>query len=88
MKYTIEQYRQLSKRFNEMSFRDKIKAIRENPDILTLASDGNWWGVKMKDEDIQVRLVELEEEFEIKQEWGAEEMDELVNLLGIDNIDI
>lgn len=86
--FTIEQYRQMAKRFNQMSFYDKIKTICDNSDILTLASDGNWWGVKVKDNDIQEELFDNEEQFNIKNEWGSSEMHDLVNLLGIDNTDI
>ena len=87
-KFTIEQYRKMSLKFNQMSFYDKIKTIRDNSDILTLASDYNWWGVKVKDNDIQEELFDNEEQFNIKNEWGSSEMYDLVNLLGIDNTDI
>jgi len=87
-KYTIEQYRQMAKKFNQMSFYDKIKTIRDNKEILSLASDGNWWGVKVKDEEIQEELFDNEEQFNIENEWGSIEMDYLVSLLGIDNTDI
>jgi len=87
-RFTIEKYRQMSKKFNQMSFYDKIKTIRDNSDILTLASDYNWWGVKVKDNDIQEELFDNEEQFNIKNEWGYSEMYDLVNLLGIDNTDI
>ena len=86
--FTIEQYRQMAKRFNQMSFYDKIKTIRDNSDILTLASDGNWWGVKVKDNDIQEELFDNEEQFVIQNEWGSSEMYDLVNILGIDNTHI
>ncbi len=87
-KYTIEQYRQMSEKFNKMSFYDKIKTIRDNKDILTLASDGNWWGVKVKDEEIQEELFDNEEQFDIENEWRSSEMYDLVSLLGIDNTGI
>lgn len=86
--FTIEQYRQMAKRFNQMSFYDKIKTIRDNKDILTLASDGNWWCVKVKDKEIQEELFDNEEQFNIENEWGSSEMYDLVYLLGIDNTDI
>ena len=87
-KYTIEQYRQMAKRFNKMSFYDKIKTIRDNKEILTLASDGNWWGVKVKKEEIQEELFDNEEQFNIQNEWQSSEIMDLVSLLGIDNTDI
>tara|TARA_R110002051_G_scaffold308116_1_gene379491 strand:- start:176 stop:445 length:270 start_codon:yes stop_codon:yes gene_type:complete len=86
--FTIEQYGKMSKNFNQMSFSNKIKVIRDNSDILTLASDGNWWGVKVKDKEIQEYLFDNEEQFDIKNEWGSNEMFALVSLLGIDNTDI
>lgn len=87
-KFTIEEYMQMAKRFNQMSFCDKIKTIRMNSDILTLASDGNWWGVKVKDNDIQEELFDNGVEFNIKNEWGSSEMYDLISLLGIDKTDI
>lgn len=87
-RFTIEQYRQMAKKFNQMSFYDKIKTIKDNSDILTLASDGNWWGVKVKDSDIQEELFDNEEQFNIENEWGSREIYDLISLLGIDNTDI
>lgn len=59
-KFSLEQYTEMSDRFNKMSFYDKIKTIRDNSDILTLASDYNWWGVKVKDKEIQEQLSDTE----------------------------
>lgn len=87
-KYTIEQYRQMAKKFNQMPFFYKIKTIQENKEILTLASDGNWWVVKVKDNEIQEYLFDNEEQFNILNEWGISEIMDLVLLLGIDNTDI
>lgn len=87
-KFTLDQYVRMAKKFNKMSFCDKIKTIRENSDILTLASDGNWWGVKVKDPEIQEELYSNENTFDIANEWGSSEMNDLVYLLGIDNTDI
>lgn len=78
----------MARRFNQMSFREKIKTIRNNSDILTLASDGNWWGVKVKDKFIQEQLFENENQFDITNEWGSREMCDLVSILGIGNTDI
>lgn len=86
--FSLEQYVEMSERFNKMSFYDKIKTIRDNSDILTLASDGNWWGVKVKDVEIQEQLFDSESEFQIEREWDSSEMCDLVSLLGIDNTDI
>ena len=86
--FTLEQYIEMAKRFNKMSFFDKIKVIKDNSDILTLASDGNWWGIKTKSKEIQEQLEELNKEFEIENEWGSSEMYDLINLLEIDNTDL
>lgn len=84
-KYTLEQYKEMAERFNKMSFRDKIITIRDNSDILTLASDHNWWGVKVKDKEIQEELHDNEWNFTIENEWYCHEMYELIDLLGIEN---
>ena len=86
--FTLDQYKRMSARFNTMSFFDKIKTIQSNSDILTLASDGNWWGVKVKDKEIQEELEDTNDEFQIVKEWCSSEMHDLVALLGIDNTDI
>ena len=86
--YNLEQYKQMAERFNKMSFREKIITIQNNKDILTLASDGNWWGVKVKNKEIQEQLYDNEWQFNIENEWGSSEMCILVELLNIDNTDI
>ena len=87
-KYTLEQYKEMAERFNKMSFRDKIITIRDNSDILTLASDYNCWAVKVKDKEIQEELYDKDWLFTITQEWGYREMSELIDLLGIGNTDL
>jgi len=86
--FTLEQYQRMAIKFNKMNFRDKIKTIIDNKDILTLASDHNWWGVKVKDEKIQDQLFDTETGFNIENEWQASEMMDLIYLLDIDNTDI
>ena len=86
--FSLEQYCQMAERFNKMSFREKILTIQKNSDIITLASDGNWWGVKVKDNEIQEQLYNNEWQFNIENEWGSNEMFDLVDLLGIGNTDI
>lgn len=86
--YKLEEYKEMAKRFNIMNFSEKIKCIQANKDILTLASDYNWWGVKVKDKEIQEELEEADEIFRIENEWGSSEMLTLVFLLGIDVTDI
>lgn len=79
--FTIDQYKRMAARFNNMSFLDKIKTIKEHSDILTLASDHNWWVVKAKDNDIQEQLEEAECEFHITNEWDSNEIHDLIALL-------
>jgi hypothetical protein len=86
--YTIKEYTEMSERFNKLSFQDKIKTVRDNSNILTLASDHNWWGVKVKNEEIQEQLKELEIYFDIVNEWDSNEIHSLVYLLGMDVTDI
>ena len=86
--FSLYQYKKMSERFNKMSFREKIVTIQKNSDILTLASDYNWWGVKVKDKEIQEQLEDEGCQFDIEKEWDSSEMNELVDLLGIGNVDI
>lgn len=86
--YSLEQYKEMSVRFNKLNFAKKIETIRDNSDILQLASDHNWWGVKAVDEDIQEQLEEEGIEFKIEREWDSSEMHTLVYLLGINVTDI
>lgn len=87
-KYSLQQYQDMAKRFNQKSFTEKIETIKENSDILTLASDGNWWVVKVKEKAIQDDLYDTDTGFVIVNEWGSSEMDSLVSLLGLSNTDI
>ena len=82
-KYTLQQYRKMAIKFNSLNFEDKLKVLKDNPDILTLANDGNWWGVLVIDEEIQEELFENDEQFDIENEWQASEMESMVCLLGI-----
>lgn len=85
--YTLQQYIEMSKEFNTYSFLRKIHFLQDNRDSLTLASDGNWWRVKARDEKIEEEMYEAGEFFEIEQEWGSSEMCDLITLLGIGNTD-
>ena len=66
---------------------NKIKTIRANSDILNLASDGNYWGVKIKDKEIWEHFKE-EYDFQIEREWDSSEICDLISLLEIDNTDL
>lgn len=86
--FTLDQYKIMAERFNKMSFYDKIKTLINNTDILILASDGNWWGVKAVDTEIQQQLEEEQCDFRITNEWGSDEIHTLVYLLGLTTTDI
>jgi hypothetical protein len=77
----------MSEKFNRMTFIDKIKTIRDNIDILQLAADHNWWGVKVRDTTIQQQLEDDDCMFRIENEWDSDEMHDLVSLIGIDVTD-
>lgn len=87
-KFTLKQYQEMAERFNALSFYQKIMKLQKHSDIITLASDGNWWGVKAKDKDIEEQLYETETGFTIEQEWGSSEIHALIDLLEIGNTDI
>lgn len=89
-KYTLEQYKKMVKSFNSKSFINQIKTLRENKDILILASDHNFWGVKVLDEEMQEKLYDTGDVFFCLQEteWGSNEMHDLIGLLGINVTDI
>ena len=87
-KFSLEQYRQMAERFNLMSFRDKIITLQKNTDILTLAADYNWWGVKVKDAEIEEQLREKGWQFGIENEWDCHNMFDLIDLLRFDITDI
>ena len=78
----------MAERFNKMKFNEKIRVIMENPDILQLACDGNWWGVKVKDKEMQEQLECDEIHFDIASEWDYREMLDLITILNIDVTDI
>jgi len=86
-KYTLEQYQKMAKKFNKMSFLDKLKVLKDNKEILTLGSDHNFWVVKVLDEEIQDDLYETESGFHIENEWGSREMHDLIGLLGVNVTD-
>jgi len=48
----------------------------------------NWWGVKVKDKEIQEELYDNGWQFNITNEWDSDEMHTLVDLLGIEVTDI
>lgn len=86
--FTLEEYKGMAERFNKMSFANKIKTIQRNSDILILASDHNWWGVKVKDKEIQEELYDNGWQFNIVNEWDSDEMHTLIHLLGLEVTDI
>lgn len=86
IKMTIDQYKKMAAQFNELSFREQIIFLQKHSDILTLASDHNWWSVWAKDNSIQEELYDSDCEFKITREWDDDEMGELIDLLGIGNV--
>jgi hypothetical protein len=89
-KYTLEQYKKMIKKFNNMSFPNQIKTIIDNKDIITLYSDHNFWGVEVIDKDMEEKLLESGGKFFHLQEseWGSREIHDLINLLGIKVLDM
>ncbi len=81
--YTIEQYREMAARFNKMDFKKKIETIMANKDLLVLACDIGWWGVMVLDTDMHEALEAEDISFDIKNEWDHNEMEVLLNLLGL-----
>jgi len=79
----------MAKNFNSKSFINQIRTVRDNKEIITLASDHNFWRVKAVDTDIQEELFDSDNEFHLQEtEWGSREMHDLVGLLGINITDI
>lgn len=78
----------MAERFNKMSFEEKILTLQANKEILSLGSDGNWWVVKVNDEEINEQLYDSETGFYIENEWGSDEMHTFVDILGINLTDI
>lgn len=85
--YNIDQYRQMAKNFNSKQFVEKIEILQRQTGLFCLASDGNWWRVKVLDSEIAEQLEKQGITFDIEQEWGTSEICSLVYLLGIKNDD-
>ncbi len=49
MKYSIENYKVLSERFNKMSLLQKLVTIKQNPDIMELYTDGYNWRLRLEE---------------------------------------
>jgi hypothetical protein len=63
VKYTEKQYRQLSDRFNKMSFLQKLLTIKNNSEIFLLeVSDGNFF-LRLHDNDAMFKEYDLLFEF-------------------------
>jgi len=86
--YTLNQYVRMAESFNKMSFKQKIEILLLHKNILTLASDYNWWCVKVKDKEIQETLYDSDQQFAIENEWGHKEIGTLISILGLENTDI
>jgi len=49
MKFSVEQYKTLSDRFNKMSFLQKLVTIKQNGDIMELYTDGYNWRLRLEE---------------------------------------
>ena len=87
-KYTKEQYIEMSEKFNKMTFINKIITLQKNKEIFSLGADYNWFGVKLKNKEMQEVLDNEEITFNISDEWGTDEIYCLLNILEIDITDI
>lgn len=81
--FTIEQYKRMALKFNKMDFAEKLKCLNENSDILTLANDHNWWGVRPIDKKVRESLEEQDIYFDIEREWSDKEVTALLGLTKI-----
>lgn len=77
-KYTLTQYTAMAERFNAMSFKEQLEVLINNPDILSLANDYDWWWVEVVDKDIDNDLFILKE-----NQWGWREMQAMAEMLKI-----
>lgn len=83
-KYSLHQYHKMVIRFNSLPFADKIRVLRDNPDIIILAKDGNFWTVKAIDKDIQSELEEGDLTFDIGvNDWGVDEIKTMLFIIGV-----
>ncbi len=87
MKYELKDYLEMAEKFNKMNFSNKIIWLRDNPELAMLASDHNWWRVKLVDKEMEEDLEELGVEFKINKEWDSSEIDDLISIIGIKNVD-
>lgn len=83
MDLSLDQYEELAKRFNSKPFSEKIKLLIKHPDLIILGSDNGWFVVKAVAPDIQEKLYESGEGFDIQNEWGYKEAEELLYALGL-----
>lgn len=65
MKYTINQYKELSERFNKQSLLQKILTIKQNPEIFELYTDGYNWRLRLEEsaQELELDLLFQFEEF-------------------------
>jgi hypothetical protein len=81
VKYTEKQYRQLSDRFNKMSFLQKLLTIKNNSEIFLLeVSEGNFF-LRLHDNDAMFKEYDLL--FEFPQFLGDKDYLTLFNFIDI-----
>jgi len=83
MKYTKENYIELSKRFNNQPFLGKLILIRNHSDIFTLETDGFNYRLRLEEEAQQLELDLL---FQFPQTLEYKHMKDIFSLSDINNI--
>jgi len=56
MRYSTENYKTLSERFNKMSLLQKIVIIKQNPNIFELYTDGYNWRLRLEENAQEIGL--------------------------------
>ena len=62
MKYTKKQYQEMAAKFNNMSFTNKLKTLKEQKEVFKFEYDNGWCMVGFKDiedEDLREELNDL-----------------------------
>lgn len=85
-KEQLEKYREMSKAFRKLSFRDKIIELQKNRDIFTLTFNDEFrWRIKVTDPFIQEELEDLCEEFEFRNTYiSTDNIPVLFYIMGFD----
>lgn len=87
-KFTVEKWLMLAHRFNNLTFTEKIKKIRDNPEYLKLCNDYEWVVRPNVDDDELYELDDAGVLFYIDRDWGNSEFVALVGIIGIEVHDL